>query len=158
MATWHRLGPEAELRAQAPLAIKVERHRIAIFVHDGQLRAISDICNHRGGPLSEGRLRGEFVMCPWHAWEYSVVTGKGPEGYDEEQVPVYVDSLSKIFDFVAQLDAADTASVEPMAHPLADQVQRMRPDEVLDSDQHTKYQRNAPRVEADLYLVPKVIE
>jgi aspartyl-tRNA(Asn)/glutamyl-tRNA(Gln) amidotransferase subunit C len=76
----------------------------------------------------------------------------------EEQVPVYVDSLSKIFDCVAQLNAADTASVEPMAHPLADQVQRMRPDEVLDSDQHGKYQRNAPRVEADLYLVPKVIE
>ena len=76
----------------------------------------------------------------------------------DAQVPVYVDSLSKIFDFVAQLNAADTASVEPMAHPLADQVQRMRPDEVLDSDQHAKYQRNAPRVEADLYLVPKVIE
>ena len=51
--------------------------------------AISDICNHRGGPLSDGRLHGEFVMCPWHAWEYSVITGKGPEGYDEEQVPVY---------------------------------------------------------------------
>ena len=76
----------------------------------------------------------------------------------EEQLPVYVDSLSKIFDFVAQLNAADTASVEPMAHPLADQVQRMRLDEVLDNDQHAKYQRNAPRVEADLYLVPKVIE
>jgi len=76
----------------------------------------------------------------------------------DAQLPVYVDSLSKIFDFVAQLNAADTASVEPMAHPLADQVQRMRPDEVLDSDQHAKYQRNAPRVEADLYLVPKVIE
>jgi aspartyl-tRNA(Asn)/glutamyl-tRNA(Gln) amidotransferase subunit C len=76
----------------------------------------------------------------------------------EDQLPVYVDSLSKIFDFVAQLNAADTSSVEPMAHPLADQVQRMRPDEVLDTDQHAKYQRNAPRVEADLYLVPKVIE
>lgn len=76
----------------------------------------------------------------------------------EEQLPVYVDSLSKIFDLVAQLNAADTASVEPMAHPLADQVQRMRPDEVLDTDQHAKYQRNAPRVEADLYLVPQVIE
>ena len=76
----------------------------------------------------------------------------------EEQLPVYVDSLSKIFDLVTQLNAADTASVEPMAHPLADQVQRMRPDEVLDDDQHGKYQRNAPRVEADLYLVPKVIE
>ncbi|HEY0681015.1 MAG TPA: Asp-tRNA(Asn)/Glu-tRNA(Gln) amidotransferase subunit GatC [Steroidobacter sp.] len=76
----------------------------------------------------------------------------------EDQLPVYVDSLSKIFDFVAQLNAADTSSVEPMAHPLADQVQRMRPDEVLDTDQHAKYQRNAPQVEADLYLVPKVIE
>ena len=40
-------------------------------------------------PLSEGRLKGEFVTCPWHGWEYSVVTGRGPEGYDEEQVPVY---------------------------------------------------------------------
>ncbi len=76
----------------------------------------------------------------------------------EEQLPVYVDSLSKIFSFVEQLNGADIAAVAPMAHPLADQVQRMRPDEVLDADQHAKYQRNAPRVEADLYLVPKVIE
>ena len=76
----------------------------------------------------------------------------------EEQLPVYVDSLSKIFSFVEQLNGADIAAVETMAHPLADQVQRMRPDEVLDADQHAKYQRNAPRVEADLYLVPKVIE
>jgi nitrite reductase/ring-hydroxylating ferredoxin subunit/multimeric flavodoxin WrbA len=89
MATWYRLGTEAELRDRAPFVARVERHRIAIFHHDGRLRAISDICNHRGGPLSEGRIRGEFVMCPWHAWEYSVVTGKGPAGYDEEQVPVY---------------------------------------------------------------------
>jgi aspartyl-tRNA(Asn)/glutamyl-tRNA(Gln) amidotransferase subunit C len=37
-------------------------------------------------------------------------------------------------------------------------VQRMREDEVLDQDQHAKYQKNAPRVEASLYLVPKVIE
>jgi aspartyl-tRNA(Asn)/glutamyl-tRNA(Gln) amidotransferase subunit C len=76
----------------------------------------------------------------------------------EEQLPVYVDSLSKIFSFVEQLNAADTAAVEPMAHPLADQVQRLRPDEVADVDRHEKYQRNASRVEADLYLVPKVIE
>jgi nitrite reductase/ring-hydroxylating ferredoxin subunit/multimeric flavodoxin WrbA len=90
VATWHRLGSEAELLARVPFATKIERHRLAVFHHDGAFRAISDICNHRGGPLSEGRLHGEFVMCPWHAWEYSVITGKGPEGYDEEQVPVYL--------------------------------------------------------------------
>jgi aspartyl-tRNA(Asn)/glutamyl-tRNA(Gln) amidotransferase subunit C len=76
----------------------------------------------------------------------------------EAELPVYVDSLSKILNFVEQLNAAQTANVEPMAHPLADQVQRLRPDEVLEQDKHGKYQRNAARVEAGLYLVPKVIE
>src|SRR5512135_3848994 len=89
MDTWHLLGTRDELLARAPFAVKIERHRVAVFHHEGRFRAISDICNHRGGPLSEGRLHGEFVMCPWHAWEYSVITGKGPAGYDEEQVPVY---------------------------------------------------------------------
>jgi nitrite reductase/ring-hydroxylating ferredoxin subunit/multimeric flavodoxin WrbA len=89
METWHRLGTREELLARVPFAVKLERHRVAVFLYEGRFRVISDICNHRGGPLSEGRLRGEFVMCPWHAWEYSVITGKGPEGYDEEQVPVY---------------------------------------------------------------------
>ena len=76
----------------------------------------------------------------------------------DAEVPVYQDSLSKIVDLVGQLDAAETAGIEPMAHPLAEQVQRLRPDEVVDADQHEKYQRNAPSVEAGLYLVPKVIE
>jgi aspartyl-tRNA(Asn)/glutamyl-tRNA(Gln) amidotransferase subunit C len=76
----------------------------------------------------------------------------------EAELPVYVDSLSKILNFVEQLNAAAVDAVEPMAHPLADQVQRMRPDEVVDTDRREKYQRNAPRVEAGLYLVPKVIE
>ena len=76
----------------------------------------------------------------------------------EAQMPVYVKSLSSIIDFVEQLSRADTSGVEPMAHPLADQVQRLRPDEVTESDQRDKYQRNAPSVAAGLYLVPKVIE
>src|SRR5213593_655200 len=87
--TWHRLGTKDELLARVPFAIKIDRHRIAVFLHEGRFTAISDICNHKGGPLSEGRVRGEFVMCPWHGWEYSVLTGKGPEGYDEEQVPSF---------------------------------------------------------------------
>ena len=76
----------------------------------------------------------------------------------EAEMPAYVSNLSKIVSFVEQLNAADTAAIEPMAHPLKDQVQRLRPDEVIDEDRHEKYQRNAARVEAGLYLVPKVIE
>jgi aspartyl-tRNA(Asn)/glutamyl-tRNA(Gln) amidotransferase subunit C len=76
----------------------------------------------------------------------------------EEQLPVYVDSLSKILSFVEQLNAADTAGVEPMAHPLEGEVQRLRPDAVAERDQHEKYQRNAPQVASALYVVPRVIE
>lgn len=76
----------------------------------------------------------------------------------QAEMPVYVSNLSKIVSFVEQLNGADTVAIEPMAHPLKGQVQRLRPDEVFDEDRHEKYQRNAALVEAGLYLVPKVIE
>jgi len=65
--------------------------------------------------------------------------------------------LSSIVAMVDQLQAVDTTGVTPMAHPL-EQAQRLRPDVVTEVDQHELYQRNAPLVERDLYLVPKVIE
>lgn len=74
------------------------------------------------------------------------------------EMPAYEVSLPRILKFVEQLNAAQTANVEPMAHPLPGQVQRLRPDEVTETDHHEEYQRNAARVEAGLYLVPKVIE
>jgi aspartyl-tRNA(Asn)/glutamyl-tRNA(Gln) amidotransferase subunit C len=45
-----------------------------------------------------------------------------------------------------------------MAHPLPGLAQRLRADVVSETDQRERYQRNAPQVEAGLYLVPKVIE
>jgi len=89
MPTWHRLGTREELLARVPFSLKLDRQQVALFLHEGRFRAIGNRCNHKGGPLCEGQVRGEFVMCPWHAWEYSVVTGKGPPGYEEESVPVF---------------------------------------------------------------------
>ncbi|MDE2304596.1 MAG: Asp-tRNA(Asn)/Glu-tRNA(Gln) amidotransferase subunit GatC [Gammaproteobacteria bacterium] len=76
----------------------------------------------------------------------------------EQEMPVYVHSLSAIVEFVDQLAKADVAGVAPMAHPLAGQTQRLRADEVTETDRHEKYQANAPAVQAGLYLVPRVIE
>jgi nitrite reductase/ring-hydroxylating ferredoxin subunit/multimeric flavodoxin WrbA len=89
MSTWHRLGSRDEVVARAPFAVKLARQQVAVFYHEGRLRAIGSRCNHQGGPLCEGQVRGEFVMCPWHAWEYSLVTGRGPSGYEAEAVPVF---------------------------------------------------------------------
>jgi aspartyl-tRNA(Asn)/glutamyl-tRNA(Gln) amidotransferase subunit C len=76
----------------------------------------------------------------------------------EQEMPVYVTSLSSIVDFVDELSRADVGSVIPMAHPLDGQRQRLRPDVVSETDHHEKYQRNAPSVQAGLYVVPRVIE
>jgi aspartyl-tRNA(Asn)/glutamyl-tRNA(Gln) amidotransferase subunit C len=76
----------------------------------------------------------------------------------EAEMPVYVTSLSSIVDFVAELSRAQTDRVEPMAHPLEGQHQRLRADMVTETDQHEKYQANAPQVQAGLYVVPRVIE
>ncbi|MEJ1966022.1 MAG: Asp-tRNA(Asn)/Glu-tRNA(Gln) amidotransferase subunit GatC [Gammaproteobacteria bacterium] len=77
---------------------------------------------------------------------------------NETEIPVYQQSLSSILDFVSELNRADTRGVEPMAHPLAGLAQRLREDIVTESDAHERYQANAPKVEAGLYLVPRVIE
>ena len=76
----------------------------------------------------------------------------------EQEMPVYVTSLSSIVNFVDELSRAQTDDVLPMAHPLEGQHQRLRPDVVTDTDQHEKYQKNAPNVQAGLYVVPRVIE
>ena len=65
--------------------------------------------------------------------------------------------LSDIVDLVSQLEAEDTTDVVPMAHPLY-QAQKLRSDQITETDKHQLYQKNAPLVEKDLYLVPKVIE
>ncbi len=76
----------------------------------------------------------------------------------DKEMPVYVSSLSSIVNFVDELARADTEGVLPMAHPLDGQHQRMRADAVSETDNHEKYQRNAPAVTAGLYVVPRVIE
>jgi aspartyl-tRNA(Asn)/glutamyl-tRNA(Gln) amidotransferase subunit C len=74
------------------------------------------------------------------------------------EIPVYQTSLSSILDFIGALDAADTANVAPMAHPLPGLSQRLRADVVTETDHREQYQANAGQVAAGLYLVPKVIE
>lgn len=75
----------------------------------------------------------------------------------ESEMAEFVEKLSAIVDFVDQLQAAPTADVTPMAHPLH-QVQRLRIDEVTETDQRDYFQQNAPAVKDGHYLVPRVIE
>lgn len=76
---------------------------------------------------------------------------------EEGEFDDVVAKLSRIVDFVDQLQAAPTDEVLPMAHPL-NMSQRLRADEVAETNQREFIQENAPSTEDGYYLVPKVIE
>jgi aspartyl-tRNA(Asn)/glutamyl-tRNA(Gln) amidotransferase subunit C len=75
----------------------------------------------------------------------------------EAEVAAVQQQLNGIFGLVEQLNAARTDDIAPMAH-AQDVMLRLREDAVTECDQHKLFQSIAPQVEADLYLVPKVIE
>jgi len=65
--------------------------------------------------------------------------------------------LNGILAMIDEMQAVDTAAIEPMAHPQ-DMRQRLREDRVTESDEREPFQSVAPATEDGLYLVPKVIE
>ena len=75
----------------------------------------------------------------------------------EPELAALQHELNGILAMVEAMRAADTANVEPMAHPQ-EMHQRLREDRVCETDQHALFQSNAPQVEDGLYLVPRVIE
>ncbi len=75
----------------------------------------------------------------------------------EADIPEYTRQLSRILEFVDELNTVDTTDILPLAHPL-EVTARLREDRVIEKDQREAFQAIAPWVKAGLYLVPKVIE
>ena len=76
---------------------------------------------------------------------------------DKNEIKDVEEKLTKIIDFVDQLQAISTDNIEPMAHPL-NQSQRLRIDEVTETNDRENIQKNAQQIEKGMYLVPKVID
>ena len=76
---------------------------------------------------------------------------------DKNEIKDVEEKLSKIIDFVDQLQTISTDDIEPMAHPL-NQSQRLRIDEVTETNDRENIQKNAQQIEKGMYLVPKVID
>ena len=78
-----------------------------------------------------------------------------------EEAERMLGQINGFFDLVERMRAVDTSGIEPLAHPVAaieDVTLRLADDIVSEPNQREANQRNAPAVEAGLYLVPRVIE
>lgn len=76
---------------------------------------------------------------------------------DQSEVVEVTERISSILALIDEMQSVDTDEVEPMAHPF-DAVQRLRTDEVTETNQRDYLQQLAPSTSDGLYLVPKVIE
>jgi aspartyl-tRNA(Asn)/glutamyl-tRNA(Gln) amidotransferase subunit C len=76
---------------------------------------------------------------------------------EESETREVLEQLGRIFQMIEEIRAVDVSGVEAMAH-AQDVVLRLREDVVTEVDQRELFQSIAPRVEAGLYLVPRVVE
>ncbi len=56
-------------------SIETKDWGIALFNLDGHIYALDNTCPHAGGPLGEGTIEGEHIVCPWHGWKFHIPTG-----------------------------------------------------------------------------------
>lgn len=60
---------------------------VCVANDESRFAAVNGLCPHRGAPLAEGTIQDGKLLCPWHAWEFDLQTGRESGGC--EPVAVY---------------------------------------------------------------------
>ena len=88
-----RLGRVDQVPIGEGRAFLVGDEPVAVFrPRSGGLHALRAICPHRGGPLADGLLDGEVVMCPLHNHQFRLDDGGCVSGGDVADVTAYTAS------------------------------------------------------------------
>ena len=91
--TEYRVGSLKIAKAGEPQMTSIGERDVALFMCRGKVVATSGQCPHNEGPLSEGEVDGTVLTCPWHGWQFDLVTGECLE--DDtiflERFPVRID-------------------------------------------------------------------
>jgi nitrite reductase/ring-hydroxylating ferredoxin subunit len=61
---------------------------VAVFRNADRLSAVSNVCQHQNGPLGEGKIVNNCIVCPWHGYEYRPDTGASPPPFTEK-IPTF---------------------------------------------------------------------
>lgn len=83
--SWVDAGPVTGIPANRARNVCTPRgERIAVFRHSGGISAVTNVCAHQGGPLSEGKVIDGCITCPWHGWQYKPGDGCSPPPFTEK--------------------------------------------------------------------------
>jgi nitrite reductase (NADH) small subunit len=71
-----RLASKAALPAAGEACeFEVGERVICVANVNGEFSALDNVCPHRGGPLGQGMIEGDKIVCPWHGWQFDAKTG-----------------------------------------------------------------------------------
>jgi multimeric flavodoxin WrbA/nitrite reductase/ring-hydroxylating ferredoxin subunit len=121
---WVDIGGAGDFATTPLKRVRAGDIELAVSFKDGVFGAVSNGCNHVGGPLGDGHLDGDYVVCPWHAWKFHRCSGAGEPGFEEDRVPGFP---IKVVDgrVLVNLKGASKRNRKPHApHPLARRVER----------------------------------
>lgn len=74
-ARYVRVGTVSEVPQGGAEVFDVEDRKIAVYRLEDGYYAIDDLCTHDGGPLAQGDVDGDQVICPRHGARFSIKTG-----------------------------------------------------------------------------------
>lgn len=75
--TWIRVARCHDIPLREGRAVKIGNREIAVFNLGDRFLAVENRCPHKAGPLADGIVSGAAVVCPLHAWKFSLETGQG---------------------------------------------------------------------------------
>ncbi len=76
MSEMRKVATKSQIEAGTCKAFEAIGRTIVVHNVDGEFFATSSQCPHQGGPLGDGIVDGKTVTCPWHAWQFDLVTGE----------------------------------------------------------------------------------
>ncbi len=94
MPQWVRICSAAEAPGEgAVMEAEVDGVAVCLARIGGKLSALDNWCPHRRGPLGQGWVEGNAVVCPWHSWTFDVTSGEAEFPVNERVAvfPVRVD-------------------------------------------------------------------
>src|SRR5687767_14383361 len=121
---WLDIGSAADLASTPVRRVTVGARELALSFKDGRFGVISNACNHVGGPLGEGRLDVEYIVCPWHNWKFHRCSGKGEPGFEEDAVPAYAVKVADGRVLIDLASATKRTRKPHDPHPLSRKIER----------------------------------
>jgi nitrite reductase/ring-hydroxylating ferredoxin subunit len=76
MGKFVKVAETRDLASGQGKLVEVDGQPIALFNVNGAFYALGAVCPHEGGPLQDGDLDDDTVICPWHGFDYNLKTGE----------------------------------------------------------------------------------